>query len=396
MKRIAILLWAVCLPVFLFAQNMSSDKFGKGITIQAQDTSFSMKFSTRFQTLYEGKTDVGSGEWNDKLMIRRARLKFEGFAYSPKLTYKIELGISNRDTGKAIKEINSTAGVILDAVLKYKFAPGWEFWAGQTKLPGNRERVISSQKLQFVDRSLVNGEFNIDRDLGIQLHNKAKLGDKVVLKQAGAISMGEGRNVTVGNIGGYSYTYRMELLPFGEFTSKGDYFGSDLKREETPKLAIGASYNFNDGASREKGQLGNFYLDAAGDYVMTDLSTIFVDFIFKYNGLSVVGEYANKKNVDEIVALPQPGKVDKFISGQGYVMQAGYLFKNNLELAGRYTSLGPDDVTFSGLDETKEYTLGLSRYFSEHNFKVQSDFSLTQIPGNTDEVRFRLQCELNF
>ena len=38
----------------------------------------------------------------------------------------------------------------------WHFAKNWELWAGQTKLPGNVERVISSGDLQLVDRSLLN------------------------------------------------------------------------------------------------------------------------------------------------------------------------------------------------------------------------------------------------
>ena len=38
---------------------------------------------------------------------RRARLKFSGFAYSPKLKYKLELGLSNRDIGKAFMHLQT-------------------------------------------------------------------------------------------------------------------------------------------------------------------------------------------------------------------------------------------------------------------------------------------------
>ena len=136
-----------------FSQERTNNKFGKGIQAVAQDLSFYMKFGMRFQTLYDGSLNLTSNEWSDKFMIRRARLKFEGFAYSPKLTYKMELGLSNRDNGKVANESNNAANIILDAFLKYNFAPGWEVWLGQTKLPSNRERIISSQKLQFVERS---------------------------------------------------------------------------------------------------------------------------------------------------------------------------------------------------------------------------------------------------
>ena len=47
------------------------------------------------------------------------------------------------------------------------------------------------------------------------------------MKETFAISQGEGRNISRGNIGGHQYTVRVELLPFGEFKSKGDYEGDD-------------------------------------------------------------------------------------------------------------------------------------------------------------------------
>ena len=123
-------------------------------------------------------------------LIRRSRLKFSGFAYSPKVKYKIELGLSNRDHGGESIHTNNTSNLILDAFLRWNFYKNMEVWIGQTKLPGNRERVISSQKLQFVDRSLVNSRYNIDRDMGIQFRNKFNIGS-IATRQALAISQGE-------------------------------------------------------------------------------------------------------------------------------------------------------------------------------------------------------------
>src|SRR5690606_20106056 len=105
-------------------------------------------------------------------LIRRARLKFDGFAYSPKLRYKIELGLSNQDIAGASEFTGDAPRIIYDAVIMWRFYQNFELWAGQTKLPGNRERVISSANLQLIDRSLLNSTFNIDRDIGFQLrHN---------------------------------------------------------------------------------------------------------------------------------------------------------------------------------------------------------------------------------
>ncbi|MDH3709224.1 MAG: OprO/OprP family phosphate-selective porin [Cyclobacteriaceae bacterium] len=378
------------------SQNVSYESFGKGLSVMAADSSFTLKLGVRFQTLYAGVLNFDSDNWSDQFLIRRARLKFDGFAFSPKLEYKIELGLSNRDTGGG-QNVQSgfTSRIILDAVLKWKFHKDWALWVGQTKLPGNRERVISSQKLQFVDRSLVNSRFNIDRDIGIQLRHKDRVGSKGVLKEMAAISMGEGRDITTPNIGGYDYTLRLEYLPFGEFASKGDYFSSDLKREPEPKLAIGVTYDFNDDAGKTRGQLGTFTIDSTMTQITNDLTAVFVDAIFKYKGWSIQSEYAHKSAGEDIIVSSLEGDL-KYGTGHGFVLQTGYLFPSNFELAGRYTKIKPDSETYSSLGERMEYAIGLSRYIVEHNLKVQSDVSIIERPGGSDFFQFRLQFELAF
>ncbi len=77
------------------AQEISDTSFGKGlINFVAKDSSFSIKFAPRFQVRSISSWDhdgnqYGSPEHN--FIVRRARLKFDGFAYSPKLKYKIRV-----------------------------------------------------------------------------------------------------------------------------------------------------------------------------------------------------------------------------------------------------------------------------------------------------------------
>lgn len=263
-------------------------------------------------------------------------------------------------------------------------------WFGQTKLPGNRERVISSQKLQFVDRSMLNSDFNIDRDAGVWAFYKAKLG-KTPIKLAAAITTGEGRNITVDNIGGFSYTGRIEALPLGKFTNKGDYFSSDLEREQKPKLGIGISYNFNDGASRQNGQLGSFVMDSLG-YHLADLQNIMLDIIFKYKGWSVLSEYAQRSwsNSDFDDNLPLTSNFDL---GSGFNFQTGYLFKNNIEIAARYTKIMASTEQ-TALKNRQQYTLGLSKYIVGHSLKCQTDLSYTKTLGADDPaLMYRFQLE---
>lgn len=390
------------------AQEISDTSFGKGlINFVAKDSSFSVKFAPRFQVRSISSWDhdgnqYGSPEHN--FIVRRSRLKFDGFAYSTKLKYKIELGLSNRDISGANQFNRNTPRYILDAVIMWNFAGNWELWAGQTKLPGNVERVVSSANMQLVDRSLLNSRFNIDRDLGIQLRHKTNLGGDFLMREKLSLSQGEGRNVTEGNEGGLQYTARLEFLPFGTFQSKGDYSQSDLKREAKPKLMVGLTYNYNQDAVRERGFAGDYMFNNDGTSLYeTDQTTVFADAMFKYNGFSFMGEYA-KRTADEEVATNADGTLatdadgnptgDIVLTGNALNLQAGYLFKNNYEIAARYTTTNYESIT--NRDPERQYTLGFNKFVVGHKLKVQSDISYTTVDGNEDNITFRLGFDIHF
>ncbi len=382
------------------AQEISDTKFGKGlINFTAKDSSFSVKFAPRFQVRSMSSWDHDGDQYGSpdhNFIVRRARLKFDGFAYSPKIKYKIELGLSNRDVSGASDFNRNTPRIILDAVIKWNFAKNFELWAGQTKLPGNVERVISSANLQLIDRSLLNSRFNIDRDLGVQLRHKSKLGSNFVMREKLSVSQGEGRNVTEGNEGGLQYTARLEFLPFGTFKSKGDYVQADLKREESAKLMVGFTYNLNQDAVRERGFAGDYMFKSDGSLYQTDQTTLFADAMFKYNGFSLMAEYA-KRTAEDAVALDLDGTPtgDSVLTGDAINLQAGYLFPSNYEIAGRFTSLN-FDIIGGGSIPQEQYTLGASRYVVGHKLKVQSDLSYTSVDGNDDNITFRLGFDIHF
>ncbi|MFD1292819.1 porin [Lutibacter holmesii] len=379
----------------LSAQETKVPKFGKGIfNLMAQDSTWSMKIGARMQFL--GTSVWQEGEANNiNFLVRRARLKFSGFAFTPKLKYKIELGLSNRDIAGSSVYTGYAPRIILDAVMKYNFAKNFEFWFGQTKLPGNRERVISSANMQMVDRSILNARFNIDRDMGIQLRHHFTIADNFVVREILAISQGEGRNVVTGNIGGLQYTGRVEFLPMGNFTSKGDYSGSDLKREPKPKLAIGATYNFNHDAVKTRGNQGSYMTTDTGFYE-TNISSVFVDAMFKYNGFSFMAEYADR-NTDNPFATNSDGTEtgDVVQVGKAYNFQSGYLFKNNWEISGRYSNVKLDEAITGKVPEN-QYTLGVSKYIVGHSLKIQTDVSFLDTNPANDIIMWRLQFDIHF
>jgi len=404
--KIGLVLVSMLFSFTVLSQDLTDTKFGKGLyNVMSKDSSWSMKFGMRIQSLYEGEWSIndstGFGQGTSNFLIRRARLKFGGHAFSPKLQYKIELGLSNRDLGKADSRTNFAPRMILDAVVKWNFYKNFTLWAGQTKLPGNRERVVSSANLQLVDRSLLNSYFNIDRDMGMQLRHHFTLGKNFLIREIISVAQGEGRNLVQDNLGGMQYTGRLEFLPMGSFASKGDYVGGATKFEETPKLALGIAFDYNDRSVKTRANQGSYMsydtdLDGTIDgYFMSSTSTIFADMMFKYKGFSMMVEYAwrdaDKVN-HEIINDDLSVTTASVSVGSGVNVQAGYNFKKNWEIAGRFTQIAP-----TGKSQYEQYTLGLSKYVVGHKLKVQSDLSYRKTNNSPDSgLLYRLQFELHF
>ena len=347
------------------------------IYFEKGNSSFRFKYSARIQTRFDSWTyQNGDKENGNELYFRRIRFKSDGHLFTPKLAYKIEIDLLNPS--------------MLDAVIKWNFYKNVSIWAGQTKLRGNRERVISSQNLQLVDRSLLNSKFTLDRDIGIWLSNHFYAGN-IMLRTVFSITKGEGRYILMADDepinNGLDYTVRLEVLPFGAFKNNGDYKGGDLEREQTPKLAVGISYDFNDNAARSRGHKGSFVQSEA------DLYTWIVDFMFKYNGFSWMGEYANRKVGGILSGIEDttPGYTSDFYLGDAFNMQVGYLLGKNFEVAARFTQVTP---LFDN-NQLKEYTIGISKYIVGHKIKVQTDYGIfTEAPDITQNI-YRLQFELS-
>lgn len=382
-----------------FAQGNQENTLGKGIRFEAEDKSSSIQFNTRVQMLYEGFYTHYSNNYIDRMCIRRARIKFNGYVFSPKLTYMVQIGLTNIDNGGGdIIQANNTANILRDAYIQWNFYKSFTLMAGQGKLPGNRERMISSQNLEFVDRSYLNNSFNLDRDIGIQIHHFFEAGN-MLFREIFSVSQGEGRDIISKNNGGYDFTGRIEWLPMGAFTNGGDYFEADLKREPKPKLSIGLAFDANQKALRERGQIGDFLEKP------TDLRTYFIDGIFKFRGHSILAEYINRIAPEgPIVEMDTVNNIveKSYYTGKGFTIQYGYVFPSQYQVAGRITRVLPmnelvmkDNVPTLQIGEpVDKYTFSVSKYISGHTVKMQSD--ITYIPKEKIENNFlfRLQFEV--
>ena len=383
----------------LNAQEISAPKFGKGLlNIMGKDSTWGMNFAARVQYLTTTtwmEKDQGYSSPESNSLIRRSRLKFKGFAYHPNLTYKLELAFSNRDMSGGSNYTSNSPRIILDASVRWKFNQNLWIQFGQAKLPGNIERIISSSKLALVDRSILNSKFNIDRDFGLQMRYKFNLSKKFVVKKTFAISQGEGRNVSKGNLGGHQYTAKIDLLPFGNFKSDGDYVGNDIEREKKPKLLVGVAYDYNNDSVKTRGNTGN-YMETTTGFFKTDIKSLFVNSHFKYMGLSFMGEYASRTS-DDAISKNSDGSLTGDIVNDGSAInfQIGYVTPSNVAITTRFTNIKFKDIIYPKND-TEQLTIGLSKYFVKHKLKIQSDLTSEKSMNNKNKIFYRLQFEIHF
>lgn len=344
-------------------------QYSNGIGIVAPDSLFSLNFRFRIQNraAYTTVSDDSFSASTIEAMVRRLRMRFEGFILHPKINYFIQLSFTRADMDWNVNDnstANSSPNVVRDAVLIYKPTQHWTMVFGQTKLPGNRQRVVSSGDLQFSDRSIANATFNLDRDFGLHAYYQNNLSNFVYILK-GVISSGEGRN-SVSSDAGLAYTGRLELLPFGTFTNKGDYYEGDLAREQTPKLAIAGGYHRNEGAIRTAGTLGRDL------YSSRNLEEFIADMVFKYKGFAFTAEYITRHTGNPITenALGQQRVV---YIGRGTMGQMSYLFKNNYEIAGRFASVTPSKSIYAVELYKEEIGIGVTKYLRQHRLKVQGN-----------------------
>jgi len=383
MKRI-LLVCFILFSITLNAQDTAkiSLKQGDGIRITAADSSAFMRLRVWFQPMYMlSKPLTEDGEWTSQAGIQRARLNFTGWIHSPKLTYHIQPVLAAPELRSGIditaQQEGFTGKVLFDAAIKWKFHPNFELLIGQERTRGSYEGFLPAFAMQLVNKSQFNSMFNYNRDIGFQL--LGSYGDKFVIRPQLRWTLGDGRNIVTNNKGGFQYMARVEVLPFGKFI---EVFNTDFKRESTPKLAIGATLDFNHKAARQRASAGRFLTDNEGNLLHSNIFTFLADAVFKYKGFSANSAFA--------VRTAENGELG-FHEAAGFHLQGGYLLENNYEFAFRYGLVAPIGSKIAS--GSREYLLGISKYINGHPLKVQSDIGFirnTNTQITTFQYRFQI------
>jgi hypothetical protein len=342
--------------------------YGKGIGMTSPDSLFQLNIRFRMQnrvTYIDNEDEKPAYDGQ----IRRLRLRFDGYVGNPKFLYAIQLSFAPGDVGE-VKE-GENINIIRDAVIFYRPNKHWNIGFGQTKLPGNRQRVNSSGGLQLTDRTVNNAKFTIDRDFGFQVHNLNEFSDKFSYNLKAAVSTGEGRNVTGKADDGVALTGKVELLPLGAFTKDGTYFEGDIVREKKPKLMLSGAFQQNNQASRTGGQLGDDLFEPR------TMRTVMLDAMFKYNGWAAMSAFMSRStSKDPLTVNPDdPTQSNYVFTGSGFDYQLSYNFVTNYEVIARYSLQKAHPEIHDFAPHTKQYSLGVTKYIWEHTFKLQSELT---------------------
>ncbi len=371
---------------------------GKGVEINSADDDFQLRIRVRVQFLWTVLSgEVGPKEADEpdevtnNFRIRRARFVFQGYAFGKHNQYKLEIDPLRKDN------------VVLDYYLDFTKKRDIQVRVGQYKISSNRQRVISSGNLQMVDRSIINAEFSLDRDMSIDIRSRDFLG-KNKMRYVFGISTGNGLNNPQFTDFSMVYLARLEYLPLGIFRDMSEV---DFARTK-PRLAIGATYSFFQGATRVRGMIGEDFADGG----TANYHFAYVDAIFKARGFSAITELAFREGyrktigdnteppgcdlaTDPMCALADPTAPR---NGLGWMLQAGYIVPHTrFEFAARGALIKSNSKRRpTSLNDSYGTTFSLSYYFARHPFKIQADVS--QIWNEQENFRdgattFRLQLQ---
>lgn len=367
-------------------------RFGEGVTVSDGD-SYKLTLTSYVQPQAEVIQYLGDGPegLNARLRLRRLRLRLVGEAPRQRISFRLSVDLTGaNEVGEG------TSDFLLDAFVRFNLTRTLRLTFGQrTTFSDNRELFQRSHSLMLVERSRVTSAFAAIREFGIFAEDRIRIRQTShYLRPYLMLTNGDGSNVFVNDRGGLKFGGRLDYLPFGLFYDKGQFRGVDIVRELVPRLVVGVAYSYNVGMSSRRGRGSGdiVYLDADGNDALPDFGKLSVDFLFKYRGFTMLGEFnythasvpdtiAFRVRNDGSVTDSFPGGVDNYVRGRmmlgrGYNIQAGYIFPFLTSIDARYTHLDADEHSFLNngtfYNRPNYVTLGVSQYFTRsYGLKIQ-------------------------
>jgi hypothetical protein len=379
--------------------NKFMAKYDSGFVFESTDKDgmpFKMKFSILAQIL-GSVNDTDGKDVATNFQLRRLELKWSGIAFAPWFYYTFMIDPAS---SSLMKDMYFTAAY------QKEIAPR----IGQWKVPFNREELNSSSALQFIERSIVNSQFSLERDRGLAL--VGGIGANNNVSYGLGVFNGDGINGTSVD-SNMLYVGRIQLGLGGDDDYKFDAngtFPTAKAYELVPNFAKKPTFTAGFGASTLPG------LDCAVKtpnggvcdrieelaYPSSDFTQITADMNFKMRYFNVEGEY------DARWIAPDTGPQDTAFD-QGFRVQAGvFLLPKTVEIAARYalvdfdTNSGVVPPDTSVTSRQWELSPGLNYYMSHnHKWKLMANYTFqrnefTEGAPDVDANIFRLQVQAAF
>jgi phosphate-selective porin OprO/OprP len=377
-----------------------------GFRLETRDgnwrTDLQWRAQTRFTTPYRSdprQISSYNAEQNN-FEARRLRMKIGGHGFQPWLRYYFEVDLQpSRDYDDSS---SSSSARVIDWRLDIAKWDWGGIRVGQWKVDLNRERVDSSGRQQFVERSIANRVFTMDRQVGIQLRGHLFQDTPADMRYYAGVFNGEGRSVNNADEN-LMYMGRLQWNFLGRDLS---WRQTDVEYTEKPAGSFAIAGFTNTGActrwsSSGCGNLDGFAKPASADTDQYEVNQAVQEFAFKYRGFSAQQEFHRKRIEDTATGTTYE------LTG-GYA-QAGYFFSNlfpsvpePLELAVRYAFVDePNSMDLTRENNREELTIGANWFFAGHNNKLTLDFSWLDLDDSMlfaeeSDTRLRFQWDVSF
>ena len=284
----------------------------KGFTLETRDGLWKTAIQWRFQGryTYSQRTDADSFSDfnNDKestFELRRVRMKVGGHGYKPWIKYYFEMDWQpTRNSGD---EDSKSGTRLLDWRIDLSKFKWLQLRVGQWKINYNRERVDSSGKQQFVERSIVTNTFTVDRQMGAMVYGHLAPGTWLDSRYYAGVWNGSGRG-EANDDANMMYMGRLQWNFLGRDLK---WQQSDIKYHEQPAgsaafaayTTIGKCTRWSSSGCGTLGFPNSAGLPYTSDSAATDgqyrVQGMMEEFAFKWRGLSIQHEYHWKEVKDD-------------------------------------------------------------------------------------------------
>jgi phosphate-selective porin OprO and OprP len=356
-------------------------KFGEGVTFRSGEFKLQLRGRVQVQALSVFPTEGSSTLRQNAIFVRRARLALKG-EFPFHLSVNLQLAFANLDMEPDMPN------VLRDFNIQWAPFRDLSFRLGQMKVPFDVQRVISSSSQQFVDRSLVTAELNLDRDVGLVIYSEDLFGLGQRLRYSIGVFGGDGRN-RIGTNVGLLYGGRLRYSPLGAFDDKLE---GDPDRDPNFRIAFGAAAARNVQSNRPRSTTGTPYRLATFDSTHAA-----GDVHVKWRGLSLLSEvYWRQADTDSFTGTLNGASLTEYSrSGWGWFAQVGGYLTPWLELAARYGDLLPLGATDPSFKRVRELGGTVNLMFLKHDLKLQTDFFWIDESGR-GRLQLRIQAQVYF